>query len=814
MPSVGRAYRWPFDDGNGSVGPHRITAAFGEFRDVQSGFPSGRLHAGQDMNPSDISAGTNSAGTTVYAIEGGAAVTGGSNINTDVLVGRFIYVHVNSLVADGTTISSGDPVATIKDISASEPSHLHLAEFEDDTSTTQVDPLRPGGLDNYTDNLPPSVFPPAFFQEPQGNNFAVAANGSIIVWGKVDIRAQAVDSSPNSGSQLGLYQMGFGIQNPDGTFALPITYRVRMSQLEMSNQPSILDYSNSRPNSNLGLIYDPVSTNNSFFYWLTGRLNSQDDANQDGIARSGFWNTKQKLNQDENTDAFINAEVKFSEGKYTVWSVGQDIQGNGGDLTNRIGADSQDVTVDNFMPYVQAVTAVQSGVTFYAASWPTTAQSTTILGDLNFPVFAPIPTPGASMVLTIGFSENMDQTASPAVTLLFNDQSEIGISTPGAWLDAQTWAVTTGTMSFPVSYKGSITLEISGAKDLAGNFINFNPQDIATRSTTVTGWIDSVTGAPLTPDPDQNHFFLVGPDVVPYVEAVTITQIGSPIYSAAWQPQNVTTRNHVTSTPTPASTSVPLNITLGFNLPMNQSVPPAVNLFFSNGAIQTACGSWLNAQTWQGTISTQQLQQGSNGTVLLAIGNAQDLDGDSLDANPKTIATISSGSVTNSEPGPDLTNSFILGGSVGTPNLILVVNEADLNLFNNYLGDGGLRNGAYIWGSVPLPANVDFNRSSFYETASFSKEPNWPMVEYANGASVSANGGLPPRYGQGATAAFMSNSISQTICNNSVTQQSVQGGRLLSVFLGGVALVGSIWARMPLEISRGRTRPQSILHSL
>jgi len=377
FPLKALAYRWPFDDGNGPAGPHRITAAFGEFRSVSSGFPEGRLHAGQDMNPSNTSSGTDAIGLTVYAIEGGIAhpfKTSTTDVNERLQVGRFVYVHVVSLVDEVDSVNANDPIATIKNISASETPHLHLAEFQDSSSTIQLDPIRPEGLDNYIDNLSPSVFSPNFYHDSQGDQFVAAANGSVIVWGKVDIRARAVDSSPNSSGQIGLYQMGFGVQNPDGTFALPVTYRIVMSQLQMPNQGA-LEYDNSNEAGDRGVIYDPTDSNNStFFYWVTSRLNSQDDNNQDGVARNGFWNTKQKINQDESIDAIINFESKFPDDKYIVWSVGKDIEGNGGDLENRVGADSQSVTIDNFMPYVQSVSILQGLNVFYGAEWPVTAQ--------------------------------------------------------------------------------------------------------------------------------------------------------------------------------------------------------------------------------------------------------------------------------------------------------------------------------------------------------------------------------------------------------------------------------------------------------
>ena len=338
-----------------------------------------------------------------------------------------------------------------------------------------------------------------------------------------------------------------------------------MSQLQMPNQGA-LEYDNSNEAGDRGVIYDPTDSNNStFFYWVTSRLNSQDDNNQDGVARNGFWNTKQKINQDESIDAIINFESKFPDDKYIVWSVGKDIEGNGGDLENRVGADSQSVTIDNFMPYVQSVSILQGLNVFYGAAWPVTAQSEKILSNsfASTLLNSLENNNGNGLFISINFSEKMDPAFAPVISLQFSNGSISTVTAAGSWTsspEVQTWGVNTQAGIIPQSYSGPVTVLISGAKDLAGNSINPMPQTIAIRNSLGDAWVNSITGQSIILGSDANHVFQVAdgtPTSTPTntstnTPAITVTSPTPAFTFIPTRTETLVPTGTVSTTPTPS----------------------------------------------------------------------------------------------------------------------------------------------------------------------------------------------------------------------------------------------------------------------
>jgi len=138
--------------------------------------------------------------------------------------------------------------------------------------------------------------------------------------------------------------------------------------------------------------------------------------------------------------------------------------------TYQPGPDTNHVFQIPTLPYIQSVVASQGASVFYSASWPVTAQSATILGDLSFNTFAPMPNPGSSMALTLVFSEYMATTTSPAVTFLLNTDLEIPVTSTGpndGWVtngagQAMTWSINSQAGYLPVTYRGDMGLGIGG----------------------------------------------------------------------------------------------------------------------------------------------------------------------------------------------------------------------------------------------------------------------------------------------------------------------------------------------------------------
>lgn len=146
------AYRWPLE---ASSGPHPINATLGEFR-------STHLHAGVDTNPS-TGAQIGDNATKIYAIEGcdSAVVSASGTADEYVTCGRFKYQHVHAKVNSKDKISANQVIAELKDLGTTYKVHLHLEE-----SSGVANPLRNGGLDNYTDSDRTYVYTLDFYRDP------------------------------------------------------------------------------------------------------------------------------------------------------------------------------------------------------------------------------------------------------------------------------------------------------------------------------------------------------------------------------------------------------------------------------------------------------------------------------------------------------------------------------------------------------------------------------------------------------------------------------------------------------------------------
>jgi hypothetical protein len=217
-----RPLRWPvkpFD------GPHQVRGVFGEVRGLQevvgtAGLTGARLgaflaglnpvlvngdrniHHGIDIVAPDL--------TPVYALTDGVAVWGGSSKNRSrfVRVGDFDYVHLADPIPQGRQVRAFQTV-----IGKVHPgsAHVHLSRY---VRGKAVNPLRFGGMVNYTDTAPPLI----------RGLFGYRQNGTRVnlhaITGAVSLFVDAVDIQSTGGNETGIYRLGYRILNAAGQVAV------------------------------------------------------------------------------------------------------------------------------------------------------------------------------------------------------------------------------------------------------------------------------------------------------------------------------------------------------------------------------------------------------------------------------------------------------------------------------------------------------------------------------------------------------------------------------------------------------------------
>jgi hypothetical protein len=152
----------------------------------------------------------------------------------------------------------------------------------------------------------------------------------------------------------------------------------------------------------------------------------------------------------------------------------------------------------------------------------------------------------------------------------------------------------------------------------------------------------------------------------PYLSTVVLSQNGGPVYAAAWPvtPQNATDLGAlIVSQSLPLSPSNTATIRLTFSEAMNMTVQPTVVITSSAGS-ETLQGTWTSPMAWEADGVNMSLSySGTNPLpVQLSVSGAQDLAGNNLDSNPKTIAyRDANGNWQNADTGPDLNFVFQKG---------------------------------------------------------------------------------------------------------------------------------------------------------
>ena len=457
FPIMGWSYPWPVSP---FTGPHPITGTLGEFR-TPTTILDNHFHSGVDIG--------RGAGTNVYpSFSGDIPEKHGmspKNIeNGWVQVGRGRYVHINvddNLEPGQHCEVSVTLLGVIGNVASFSP-HLHFEEY---SGGTKLNPL--ASLDNYTDDGVPAVWKPTFWHQRydiSGN----AVNDSLEnsnIWGCVDIKAEAKDSQSNGSGRVGMYRMGYAVQDEEGKVYL---YE---ENIEFEKIVGTI-----RNLNGVQYIYDIPHCNNSlYFYWVTNRF-----VYATNNAEDRYWNTKLKKGQVWNgADARINAEAEYPDGRYIVWAFGKDIKGNGGDFSNLVGADTSVIILDNFVPYVESV-MIEQGNNRYIAYWPSTPLDDNNLGELIVEEDGNFKPGEGILVITLVFSEDMDTTIKPLVGVRFSSGLWKKVR-EGMWADMRKYSGWTEDDFIPEDEEGKARLEVVGAVDLGGNAMDGNPRTIGYR---------------------------------------------------------------------------------------------------------------------------------------------------------------------------------------------------------------------------------------------------------------------------------------------------------------------------------------------
>ncbi|MCK4421964.1 hypothetical protein KAW48_09220, partial [candidate division WOR-3 bacterium] len=419
------SYPWPVSS---FPGPHPITGSFGEFREPYGNLGS-HFHFGVDIGRKD--------GIQVYPVSTEKVRRWRNVENGWIQLENFRYVHINpeDLILDTTRVCTTS-VTLLGVIGNITDPHLH---FEEGIGiSNKLNPLRDGGLNNYTDTDTPTVWGGNDFMfYKQGTNDQISSS----LWGKVDILVRAKDAQSNGSNTVGVYRIGYKVNDLNGNIILPYTENIRFDNVI----------------GHLGYIYDVNRSNNStYYYWVTNALGNQN--------HNRYWNTKLKTNQSWNgQDARINQEAQYPDGRYRVEVTAYDIETNA-------GSRYEDVLLDNFVPFVSQVIVEREGEVIYSGNWVLSGNGMTLNKSAKN-IF-----PGDSLNFEIAFSEVMDTTQISVK--LKKSSNEWDVNSDG-WISTTLWK---GRTMIPVEdlVEEEAWIRIF-CQDLAGNALDMDPLTIATR---------------------------------------------------------------------------------------------------------------------------------------------------------------------------------------------------------------------------------------------------------------------------------------------------------------------------------------------
>lgn len=292
------SYPWPIRD---FQGPHQINATLGDYRQTGT---NPRFHAGVDIQAFQ--------GTKVYSI---VSDTVDHYLGSGVIVGGYTYIHLTARYPDDTYIEGIiDSTAPLDSIGITNTeNHVDFNEGIYPNGPFQ-NPLRNGGLDNYTDNNDPTIIePPQFF--PQGEELTTNRDPlhTDTLYGKVDIRVHMRDFA-NTGEGSGIYSCSYVIADTLDSIYYNSGTTIIFDQVSPPSNGTPVVY-----------VYDTTVTEHAnsatFHYWATNPIVS----NQ---VEDRYWNTKQQAGEPDSVDADSIEDAKFPDGYYWVQVKAYDIRDN------------------------------------------------------------------------------------------------------------------------------------------------------------------------------------------------------------------------------------------------------------------------------------------------------------------------------------------------------------------------------------------------------------------------------------------------------------------------------------------------------
>jgi sugar lactone lactonase YvrE len=281
------------------VGPHEIAGTFGEAR----GELADRLHSGVDVR---VSQGAPVRAVREGVVESPVATGAFGTLNEWLRIGPVTYVHlrvgrtarndgldldrfapvfdqtgalVRMRVKRGARFATGEEVGTVNAFN-----HVHLNVG---WPGEEHNPLR-FRLVRFEDTVPPTIPRGGVrLYDERGQSLTDRARGRVLVWGRVQIVAEAWDQADGNrpGRRLGLYALGYQVLRPDGSpapeFDTPretITFDRLASEADVAR----LVYA---PGSGIPYYRRGVTR---FRYIVTNTL-------RDGVASEGAWDTARLL---------------------------------------------------------------------------------------------------------------------------------------------------------------------------------------------------------------------------------------------------------------------------------------------------------------------------------------------------------------------------------------------------------------------------------------------------------------------------------------------------------------------------------------
>src|SRR3989339_253109 len=462
IPNKIFAYSWPVESFNG---PHQINATLGENR------YNVRFHKGVDIRAS--------AGIAVYPVvngtvfyitpveekDGRVEIQGSGNI----IYGYWHIKRSSGLAVGQSVTASVTKLGIVGDI---DNPHLHFEEGKG-----AYNPLRAGGLDNFSDTHAPEIESGSIRIIPQNvNEPPLGPVTEPLTYGKVDIRVDttdrriAADGGVPAGEgdhEVGVYKLKYEIID------------TQQNQIVKTHENVVFD---SIPNTEdayqyFDLVYYAYD-GDYYTYWMTNNP-------WDSTTQNQFWNTKLKQGETwSGANAAVNSEAAYPDGRYTVHVEAYDIR-------NNPAVQDQNIIVDNFAPYVKKLEVFQNGQRIYNASWENDTGEMKLSPEGGERQTGDIKA-GELITIRAEFSEEVTD-----VTVTVEDSFVPMYSQAGT--GNKIWE---GVPYLYPHYRGAFPVEIR-ARDISGNELDSTPDTIASRNTDGT-WLN------YEPGNDTTHRIIIG----------------------------------------------------------------------------------------------------------------------------------------------------------------------------------------------------------------------------------------------------------------------------------------------------------------